>query len=251
MRKKIVKYLLILFSVLILGSALFFYIIIPQDEIKELQNKYVINSKTGYLMQKKRPDDWVDIKKINKKALNAIVVSEDWFFYRHFGIDLSQIKEAFSERFWMGKPLRGASTITQQLVKNLFLSNEKKIIRKIEEMVLAIYAETVLSKSRILEIYVNIINYGENIYGIKQASEFYFQRMPSEIGAKEGAFLAMLLPSPANYSQSFRNKALSDYAEKTINKILEKMVMGKYLTQEEKNSELSRKFDWEVDSSNP
>lgn len=132
-----------------------------------------------------------------------------------------------------GKRVRGASTISQQLAKNLFTDGDRSYLRKIKELIATVILERALSKERILELYLNVIEYGEGIYGIEAAAKHYFKKSASELNTKEGAFLAMLLPNPKRYSQSFRERKLTEYAEETINKILDKMAVAKYISKEE------------------
>ena len=183
------------------------------------------------------PADWTPLSKISKKAQGAVIVSEDWAFYSHPGYDEKQLKETIEQSIEEKKLTRGASTITQQVVKNIYLSKEKSLIRKARELWMATKIEKVLGKNRILELYFNIAELGEGIFGIGLASQFYFKKQPSELSAKEGAFLAMLLPSPKKYAISFRKGELTPYARRIIHSILNKMVMAHYLSPEERDAE--------------
>ena len=111
---------------------------------------------------------------------------------------------------------RGGSTISQQVVKNIFLSDEKSIYRKIQEAFLTIQVEKILSKAQILEKYINLIELGPNIFGLKQASEFYFHKKPNDLTILESAYLAHLLPNPKRYSKSFQNKKLTKFNRSQI-----------------------------------
>jgi monofunctional biosynthetic peptidoglycan transglycosylase len=190
------------------------------------------------------PKNWIPLKKISKYARWAIIFSEDWSFYNHEGIDLEQIKVALNDMV-EEKKFRGASTITQQMVKNVFLTDDRTLWRKIHEVILAQKVEKAISKERILESYLNVIEFGPGIYGIKQASRHYFKKHPSEITPREGAFLAMLLPSPKRYYLSFRRKELTRFARARVRSILEKMRMGKIITPEQYVLESQTKFNWE------
>ena len=194
---------------------------------------------------KNQPRGWVPLSQISKKAQWAIVISEDAAFYSHEGYDENQIREAIDESLKAGHLKRGASTITQQVVKNVYLSSEKSLIRKVRELWLATKIEKVVGKKRILEIYLNIAEWGEGIFGIGAAAHFYFQKSPSELTAKEGAFLAMLLPSPKRYSSSFRQKKLTPYARKIIHSILNKLEGARVLTNEEKEVEWATPLSFE------
>jgi membrane peptidoglycan carboxypeptidase len=189
------------------------------------------------VLKKYPPATWTPLSQISKKAQGAIIVSEDWAFYSHPGYDEKQLKEAIEQTIETQKLKRGASTITQQVVKNIYLSKEKSIVRKVRELWMATKIEKVLGKNRILELYLNIAELGEGIFGVGQAAHFYFHKSPSELTAKEGAFLAMLLPSPKKYAISYRHAELTPYARKIIRSILNKMVMGHFITSEERDVE--------------
>ncbi|MEK6706868.1 MAG: biosynthetic peptidoglycan transglycosylase [Bdellovibrionota bacterium] len=196
-------------------------------------------------LQKQIPSGWTRLSDISKFAIGAVVVSEDWAFYQHNGFDMNQIKEAAKEDLAKGRFVRGASTITQQVVRNIFLDKDKNIWRKLREIWLAMQLEKKLSKSRILEIYFNIAEWGDGLFGIGDASRRYFNKEPRDLTAKEGAFLAMLLPSPRRYSQSFRNGQLTAYARETTESVLKKMVQAHYLTEDEMVAELGSTLSFE------
>lgn len=197
------------------------------------------------VLQRGRPSDWTSLGEISKVALGAIIVSEDWAFYQHRGFDPQQIKQAIQEDWQEGRFKRGASTITQQVVKNVFLTSEKSLWRKAKEFYLAIELEKTVGKRRILETYINIAEWGEGIFGVRAAARHYFGKSPSELTPKEGAFLAMLLPSPKRYSQSFRQRQLTEYASSTVSDILDKMVQARYLTEEERERERALPLSFE------
>lgn len=197
-----------------------------------------------YELRTGRPKSWVGPKEISSYAKWAIIFSEDWSFYRHQGIDLEQMKVALNEMA-DGERFRGASTITQQMVKNVFLSEDRTLWRKVHEIILAQKVEKVLTKARILEVYLNVIEFGPGIYGIKKASYHYFRKHPSDINPKEAAFLAMLLPSPKRYYISYKHKKLTNFARKRVNSILVKMRMGKVLSIDQYETQKNSKLSWE------
>ncbi len=189
--------------------------------------------------------DYVPLQEISFETVHAIVVSEDMKFYIHNGIDFEQLEEVFND-YRRGRPLRGASTITQQLAKNIFLTNERSVWRKVREFIMAIYLDARLPKAKIVELYLNAIEFGPNIYGIKQASQYYFRKLPKNLSAKEGAFLGMLLPSPVRYSSSFRHHHLSPYARSTVNQILFKMKLTGFLSGQKYFEALSMPLSFET-----
>lgn len=196
-------------------------------------------------LRRTRPPGWVPLSAISKHAIGAVLVSEDWAFYSHPGYDLAQIREAMQHDLKTGKFARGASTITQQVVRNVFLSKEKSLWRKLKEVILAVRLDRAVGKRRILEIYFNIAEWGPGFFGIGQASQNYFGKSPGELSAREGAFLAMLLPSPRRYSQSFRQKKLSAFARRSVESILAKMVRAQVLTEWERDEALQQRFSFE------
>jgi len=226
-----------------------FIVQLPFSKVLTLKNSYVHSTykdgQISYSFSKRRPQNWVSLGEINKVAAKAILISEDSFFYQHSGVDIQQLRMAFKDRLFEGKRMRGASAITQQVIKNLFLSHERSIFRKFNELVLALYIEKHLSKSRILEIYLNIIEYGEGLYGIKNATSYYFDKLPSSLTPKEGAFLAMLLPSPKRYAQSFKEKKLTEYANEIIESLLKKLVVAGAIDDQQFQAEMERPLAWE------
>ena len=203
---------------------------------------------------KYRPRSWVSLKNISPQAVAAIRISEDWGFFQHKGVDLQEIKKSVEKNLKTKQYTRGASTITQQLVKNVFLSQKKTIRRKIREIILARKMEEEFSKYKILEMYLNIVEWGKGLAGIHAAARFYFEKHPSELDAKEGAFLAMLLPSPYRYAKSFRDKKLTPYASKTVNNILYKLVRANVISEQYyeilKNKPLSFEEAYEAEYEN-
>ncbi|MCC7440808.1 MAG: transglycosylase domain-containing protein [Bdellovibrionales bacterium] len=196
-------------------------------------------------LMRSRPAGWVSLAEISRGALAAIIVSEDGNFYSHAGYDLAEIRRAIRQDLEHGQFKRGASTITQQVAKNVYLNAEKSIWRKIKELAIALRMEDELTKSRILEIYVNIVEWGPGVFGIGAAARYYFEKHPSELNAKEGAFLAMLLPSPIRYGQSFRDKHLTRYATRTIRRLLEKLVITGRVSPQEFDEYMSEPLSFE------
>jgi monofunctional glycosyltransferase len=142
---------------------------------------------------------WISLNRISKDAINAVIVAEDGTFWTHGGFDWFEFRESLERNVKEGRAARGASTITQQLVKNLYLSSSKNPLRKLKEWVLTWYMEQTLSKSRILELYLNVIEWGRGIYGIEAASQEYFGKSASMLSREEAARLAAVIPNPRRY----------------------------------------------------
>ena len=159
----------------------------------------------------------------------AVVASEDANFFSHEGVDYEAIREAIKTDLRKGKFVRGGSTITQQVAKNLFLTREKTLIRKVKEFVLARRMDDALSKSRILELYLNAVELGPMVYGIGHAAHYYFGKHPSALTVRECAFLASMLPGPKVYNP-YRKM---DRVMKRSDRILRRMVAARMISREE------------------
>ena len=165
--------------------------------------------------QPKRVQTWLDLNRISPNLQRAVLAGEDTNFTTHYGFDYEAIQKAWDqaqreaareakkegddENDWL--PYlpdfkRGASTIPQQLAKNLYLSSQRSFIRKGQEAVLTIFLERVLSKRRILEIYLNVIEWGDGIYGAEAAAQYYFRKSATNLSASEAAFLSAMIPNP-------------------------------------------------------
>ena len=146
--------------------------------------------------------DFIRLSDVPPLFLRALLISEDAGFYGHPGIDVAEIPHAWATNVERGTSARGASTITQQLVKNLFLSSDKSYGRKLEEAALALLVDAGLPKERILEIYVNVIEWGPSLYRLVPAARHYFGKAPGELTPREMVFLICLIPSPVRYHQA-------------------------------------------------
>lgn len=139
---------------------------------------------------------YVGLNQISPLLQRAVVLSEDQKFWTHEGIDWVETRKAVDESLNEGRLGRGASTITQQLVKNLYLSNERSLLRKAKEWILATRIERSLSKNRILELYLNFAEWGDGVFGAEMAAQRYFNKSAAQLDAAEAAILTAMLPSP-------------------------------------------------------
>jgi membrane peptidoglycan carboxypeptidase len=172
---------------------------------------------------------WAPMSALPDIVIHAVVIAEDDTFFEHEGVNYKAVWEALQQDVRKKRFARGGSTITQQMIKNVLLSKEKTITRKIREFVLARKAEEILSKRRILEIYLNEVEWGDNIYGIEAASRFYFDKHASELKPGEAALLAGMLPNPRYYNPFKR----MDKARHRQEQVLFNMHQAKILTDEE------------------
>lgn len=138
--------------------------------------------------------DWVPISKMSPQLLRAVVASEDAKFCRHWGIDFGELRAALED--FSDGGARGASTITMQVVKNLFLWPQRSVMRKVLEMPLAVVMELFWPKKRILEVYLNIAEWGPGVFGAEAAAQYHFEKPAARLSADEAARMAVSLPNP-------------------------------------------------------
>jgi monofunctional biosynthetic peptidoglycan transglycosylase len=148
----------------------------------------------------KRVQRWVPYSRISINLRRAVLAAEDSAFFDHEGVDIAEIKKSIQDSLEKGKELRGASTITQQLAKNLYLSPSRNPLRKVEELMITWRLETALSKARILEIYLNVIEWGDLVWGAEAASRTYFGVPASALSREQAALLAGAIINPRVYS---------------------------------------------------
>lgn len=234
---------------IIIGCALYPIAVYYAFDVEKLKNQYpefklIKGEVDSYQVVKRRPSYWVNLGDISTYGKWAIILSEDWAFYQHEGVDLAQLQIALTESLTLGK-VRGASTISQQMVKNIYLDHSRSLFRKMKELIITYKVEKTLSKQRILEIYLNSIEFGPGIWGIRNASYHYFKKHPSRLNPREASFLAMMLPSPKRYYESFRKKKLTSFAEKRVLAILSKLKMGKIISEDELYLNQIIRMNWE------
>lgn len=183
---------------------------------------------------------YVPLRRISPYLVKTVISTEDSLFWEHNGFDWDSIRKNYEENAKAGFYKRGGSTITQQLAKNMFLSSEKSLFRKGLEALITVKIERVLKKREILERYLNVIEFGKNIYGVKGAAQHYFKKSPTELDIVESAFLAMLLPNPKKYAASYYKKSLTPFASKRISQIIENLYRYHRITDSEYNDALVR-----------
>lgn len=202
-------------------------------------NSYYLYDSSNNLVSNGNSKEWVSLDQISPYLIDATISIEDKNFYKHQGFDFLRIAKAMYVNFKSGKTLQGASTISQQYAKNLFLDFGKTWSRKIEEAWLTIRLESHYSKDQILEGYLNTINYG-GIFGIENASHYYFNKKASELTLAESSILAGIPKWPAVYSPLINEKA-SKQRQKLI---LESMVKNHYITEQEMNDAYTTKLSY-------
>jgi monofunctional biosynthetic peptidoglycan transglycosylase len=203
-------------------------LILPFGKINALRNR---NPTTTALMEERleaarnegkhsrKQQEWIPLKEIPRDVVSAVIVSEDGTFWSHHGFDWYELKESIEADVEKGRAARGASTISQQLVKNLYLSSSKNPLRKMKEWILTWWMEKELSKSRILELYLNVIEWGDGVYGVGAAAIFHFGKPLKTLTREEAARLAAVIPSPRRHMANSE----SEYVVSRSKLILERM----------------------------
>ena len=192
-----IKFLLVgFFALSILSAIIFRFVPIPVTPLMLIRS---IEQATDAEKEFKMKKDWVSLEEISKFGQLAVVCAEDQKYLDHFGFDLESIKKVIDNKN-NNKRIRGASTISQQTAKNVFLWPGRSWIRKGLEVYFTLLIETFWSKKRILEVYLNIAEMGEGIYGIQAASQEYFKKDAKNLNKSEAALIASILPNPRKYS---------------------------------------------------
>lgn len=229
----------LLLGALLAAGAVFLFAALSIPDFGSLEKRRVVQStkiydRTGeivlYDVYKDVKRTVIPFEEIPDSVKHATIAIEDADFYRHHGIRLSAIARAFIINLLSGEIRQGGSTITQQLVKNTFLTFDRTWVRKIKEVVLAFKAESAYEKDEILTLYLNEIPYGANIYGVEEASRTFFGKLAKDITLAEAAYLASLPKAPTKYSPYGSNRALLE-ARKDL--VLSRMRELGYISEEE------------------
>lgn len=169
------------------------------------------------ILREKNPDaqlqfKWVPYNRISNHLKRAIIASEDSNFAEHDGVDWDALQKAYEKNEKKGKVVAGGSTITQQLAKNLFLSGERSYLRKGQEFVITYMLEAMMDKQRIFELYLNVVEWGNGVFGAEAAAQHYYRTTAANLGAEQAARLAVMLPRPRFYD---RNRGSGYLASRT------------------------------------
>jgi monofunctional biosynthetic peptidoglycan transglycosylase len=204
------------------------YLTLPNNSLQSLRKN---NPKKTAMMEQRDAEavssdkefkiqqQWIPISRISRNLINAVIVSEDGMFYEHDGVDWYEMEESILKNLEKGKAARGGSTISQQLSKNLYLSTSKDPIRKFKELIITLRMERTLSKRRILEIYLNVIEWGNGVFGAEAAARKYFGKSASQLSREEAAQMASVIPSPRKHQPN----VMSRYVARRSSIILSRM----------------------------
>lgn len=225
--KKTLKITLLPLLIIVLGNIIFYVycFLTPKLEINKSQSYYLYDNNSKLVFG---DNDWISLDKISDDLINATISTEDKYFYKHIGFDYLRIGKAAITNIINRNKSEGASTITQQYARNLFLNFDKTWKRKIDEAILAGELEVHYTKKEILEGYLNTINYG-GVYGIESASKYYFDKSASNLSLAEAALLAGIPKSPNNYSP-IKNYSKAKERQKIV---LTMMKKNKVISEEE------------------
>jgi len=219
------------FIIVIVGLYTYAYLS-PKLELRTAGQFYLYDNKDELVYQGSKTRKWVDLEDVNYNLINAVVSIEDKNFYKHHGFDYLRIAKAMYQNIKNGKITQGASTISQQYIKNIYLDFNASWKRKIEEAFLTLELEVHFTKDEILEGYLNNINYGQGNYGIGNASRYYFNKEPIDLTLEEALILAGIPNSPEYYNP----KANYDLSIKRAKMVGRSMVQNGYITQEQFDS---------------
>ena len=172
---------------------------------------------------------WVPLSRISPHLIRAVIISEDARFYQHHGFDLKAIKLAAERNLKERRFAYGGSTITQQLARNLYLSTRKSLWRKLKELIIAYKMEKTLTKRRILELYLNVVEWGAGVYGAEAASRYYYRKHASNLSLDEAVRLAVILPSPIKHSPYDGSR----FVERRRRRVLYWMYRTGYISKED------------------
>ncbi len=196
-----------------------------------------------------RSPDFIAIDEVPPLFVRTLLLGEDSGFFGHSGLDLGEVPAALLTNWARGGAIRGASTISQQLAKNLFLSRDKQMGRKLQELSLALLLEARLGKQRILEIYLNVIEWGPDLYGLRPAARRYFDKEPRELRPSQMALLVALIPGPVKYQRSLASGTPSPGFRPLVNGLLAKLRSVDALTEEEYQAALADELPVRTDPS--
>jgi monofunctional biosynthetic peptidoglycan transglycosylase len=237
-------------ALLLLAFVLYEYVTLPSAEPLLTENPKttaLIEQRAAEAQEEgrkpRRRQLWVPLTAISKDAMYAVLISEDSGFFGHEGVDTKQLEKAVEEAVRKGRLGRGASTITQQLAKNLWLSTDRSLLRKLKELLLARRLENTLPKGRILTLYLNVVEWGNGVYGIEAGAREHFGVSASKLTAAQGAILASMLPAPRKRSPSSGSKAL----RRRAHWVVEQLKAIKRLTPEQAQAahdEIDERLGW-------
>ena len=223
-----------------------------QMDLSRFSSKFVheVNDKLGQHKFVMGPGsgNWADFEEISPYMVSAAVTTEDGAFFHHSGVSAFAIKRAVKKDLQMRGFYHGASTITMQLSKNLFLSREKTVARKLQEIIISWWLERSMNKDRIMELYLNVIEYGPEIYGVREAAAHYFGKEPIDLTILESVWLAKMLPNPVSrykyYEEAMETGKLAEKWRDVLERVAGKMYERGYISKEEYDTAIASELNF-------
>ncbi|MBR3116587.1 MAG: PBP1A family penicillin-binding protein [Bacilli bacterium] len=230
-RKILLKiFVFMCFFICLLFSLLYLFLkLSPKLDLKKANNVIIYDKDDNVIFKGNGDKEWISLKNIDKDLINATIATEDKRFYGHNGFDYVRIIKSFFNNVSSGGIVEGASTITQQYARNLYLTFDRTYKRKFKEAYLALRMEVNYSKDEILEGYLNTINYGNGVFGIENAAHYYFNKSASNLSLAESSMLAGIPKYPQEYSPINNIES----AKKRQRQILDNMVSCNYITKKD------------------
>lgn len=207
------------------------WILLTTPDAKKINECLVTRMYKVSLCDKK--GQYVALQNVSPYLKDLILIAEDAAFYSHNGFDWTEMHKSLNTNLSSRKFSRGGSTITQQLAKNVFLEFDKTLPRKIREAILTYELEKILSKNKIFEKYLNVIELGQNIFGVKAAAQFYFKKDVRDLNILEAAFITYLVPNPRGYAKVYFHGSLTPYSRFRILDLCYRLYRFKKITYEQ------------------
>ena len=179
--------------------------------------------------------DWVSLDEISPELVKAVVTTEDNLFFKHHGFSWDAIKEAYAENEKKGKVVRGGSTISQQTAKNVFLPPSKTMVRKAFEAYFTVLIECIWGKGRIMEVYLNVVEFGKGVFGAEAASQYHFGKKASSLTRIQACRLAVVLPNPKKMNAGKPSNYVSNRSN-TISKRINQVAYPEWVTRRKKTA---------------
>ncbi|MFZ1258780.1 MAG: PBP1A family penicillin-binding protein [Candidatus Saccharimonas sp.] len=256
-RRKKIAVLLLPLTLFLIITPIVTYLMLAND-IKD-QERLMNRNNTGivlldskgkafYSLGKAEHRTMIPLSELPKQLQQALIATEDKDFYKHGGFNLGSIVRSLWTNIVLRKPAYGGSTITQQLVKNTLLTDDKNVLRKYQELAMSIAIEQNYSKDEILAMYLNSVYYGENAFGIEEAARVYFGKAPKDLDLAESSMLIGILPAPSVYSPISGN---ADYAKERQKKVLTRMVATGYITDAQKDAAYEQALSYATSANRP
>ena len=217
LRPRVLWIALIVAAPVLLGGGFVTYLLLTLPDVDYLVRENPSETALMAARGGERTQLWAPLADISPRLVEAVLMGEDVGFYGHDGFDTHEMREAFKRNWKEGRTVRGASTITQQLAKNLYLSTERTYPRKLKEAILTYRLEKALSKSRILEIYLNVIEWGDGVYGAEAAARDVFGKSATWLDAAEAATLAAMIPNPRELDPCEQPKSVRVRRDRILN----------------------------------